>query len=114
MKHWGITGENVKDAKRIEKAMKEDKRKVEEAKIETCFHAKVLLMMLDHLDTEVEYGLISEEDRLTIMKGLNEIAKVYASQKREEVIERINERGAKRIAEKLGLEAHCVEVGDEE
>lgn len=114
MKHWGITSENVQDVKRIAKALKEDKQKIEEAKIEMCFHAKVLLKMLDHLDTEVEYGLISEEDRLTIKKGLNEIAKVYASKKREEVNERVNERSAKRIAEKMGLKAHCVEVGDDE
>lgn len=53
MKHWGITGENVKDAKRVAKATKEDKRKVNEARREMHEHAKMLLRMVNHLDTEV-------------------------------------------------------------
>lgn len=114
MKHWYIASGNVKDAKRIAKAEEEDKRKVGEVIKTMNLQAEALRAMVDHLSVQVECGLISEEERETILRGMKTISDVYASQKKEDVKERINERGAKRIAEKLGLEAHCVEVGDGE
>ena len=82
MKQWGVEIEED-DFKEIQKAIKEDKEKVTNERAMMMVYAKAMNDMLEHLEIEVEYGLITEKERRKIMDGMKLIAEVYKDQKKE-------------------------------
>ena len=109
MKQWGVEIEKD-DLVEITKAIEEDKKKVNQEHAMMMVYVKMMNDMLEHLEIEVEYGFITEKERRKIMDGMKLIAEVYKDQKKEEVDERINKKGANRIKKKFGDKIRAVEV----
>ena len=112
MKQWGVEIEKD-DLVKIEKAIKEDKEKVNQERTMMMVYAKMMNDMLEHLEIEVEYGFITEKERRKIMEGMKLIAEVYKDQKKDEVDARINQKGANRIKKKFADKIRVVEVDAE-
>ena len=112
MKQWGVEIEKD-DLVEIQKAIEEDKKKVNQERAMMMVYAKMMNDMLDHLEIEVEYGFITEKERRKIMEGMKLIAEVYKDQKKDEVDARINQKGANRIKNQFGDKIRVVEVDAE-
>ena len=106
MKSWGVEVD-TKDAEKIMEAVEEDKKLVTYERAKMMVFATMIKDMLEHLETEVKYGFITEKERRKIMEGMKLIAEVYKSQNKDEIDDRVNKYGAKRIKEKFG---HLVTV----
>lgn len=112
MKQWGVEIEKD-DLVEIEKAIKEDKEKVNQEHAMMMVYVKMMNDMLEHLEIEVEYGFITEKERRKIMEGMKLIAEVYKDQKKDEVDARIKQKCANRIEKQFGDKIRVVEVDAE-
>lgn len=105
---------NKCDMKKIMEGIEEDKKLVACERAKMMVFAKMMNDMLEHLEIEVKYGFITEKERRKIMGGMKLIAEVYKDQKKDEVENRINKFGAKRIKEKFGDLVEVKEVDTDE
>jgi hypothetical protein len=113
VKAWGIEVA-AEDAEKITKAVEEDKKLVVYERCKMMAFVKMMNDMLEHLETEVKYGFITGKERRKIMEGMTLIAEVYKDQKNDEIEDRINKLGAKRIKENFGHLVTVKEVDTDE
>lgn len=113
MKSWGVEVA-ADDAKKIIEAVEEDKKLVSYERAKMMVFAQMMNEMLEHLETEVKYGFITEKERRKIMEGMKLIAEVYKDQNKDEIDDRVNKYGAKRIKEKFGNLVTVKEVDTDE
>ena len=112
MKQWGVEIEKD-DLVEIHEAIEEDKEKVTNERAMMMVYAKMMNDMLEHLEIEVEYGFITEKERRKIMDGMKLIAEVYKDQKKDDIEERVNKKGANRIKKQFGDKIRVVEVDEQ-
>ena len=113
MKAWFVEVKEG-DAKKIMEAIEEDKKLVAYERAKMMVFAKMMNDMLEHLEIEVKYGFIAESERRKIMEGMKLIAEVYKGQNKDEIEDRINKYGAKRIKKKFGHLVEFKEVDTDE
>jgi argininosuccinate lyase len=113
VKAWGIEVNECYE-KKITKAIEEDKKIVKYERTKMMAFAMMMSDMLEHLEIEVKYGFITEKERRKIMEGMKLIADVYKDQKKDEIEDRIDKLGAKRIKEKFGHLVTVKEVDTDE